>query len=181
MIDTKIGDKHAADINYCIKPISCGISRYSCQNLRNAEKWGSVIRNYLTLSKFGFSNIRAANVIMGLKLVCYKLRHRYWYSLRQTVLAEYFKSTKNIIYCVKIAQNRSNMRKKNDDFWQFGIFDKSNSVSKFTTGSQRIFETNGSQNMIRSKCIRLAPVISKLMLELDIFASVSANSQITPK
>ena len=50
---------------------------------------------------------------------------------------------------MKIAQNRPNIRQKTMIFCQFGIFDKSNSVSKFTTGSQRIFETNGSENMIR--------------------------------
>jgi len=50
---------------------------------------------------------------------------------------------------MKIAQNRSTYTSKIDDFWQFGICDRSNSVSKFTTGSQRIFETNGSENMIR--------------------------------
>ena len=101
MIGTKIGGKHAADILYCIKPLSCGISRYSRQNLKNAEKWGSGIRNYLTLWRFGFSNIRAANMIMGLEFVCSKARHRHWYSLRQTVLVEYFKSPKNNISCVK--------------------------------------------------------------------------------
>lgn len=101
MIGTKIGGKHAADILYCIKPLSCGISRYSRQNLKNAEKWGSGTRNYLTLWRFGFSNIRAANMIMGLEFVCSKARHRHWYSLRQTVLVEYFKSPKNNISCVK--------------------------------------------------------------------------------
>ena len=73
------------------------------------------------------------------------------------------------------------MRQKTMIFDNSAPLDKSKSVSKFTTGSQRIFETNGSENMIRYKCIRLAPVITKLMLEWDIFASVSVNSQISHK
>ena len=112
MIGTKIGDKHASDINYCIKPLSCDISRYSCQNLRNAEKWGSVIRNYLTLWRIDFSNIWGTKWIMGLKCVCCKARHRFWHSLTQTVLVEYSKSPKNIISWVKITRKSFKIESK---------------------------------------------------------------------